>query len=63
MKQIHIKIENKCPTCNGDGGYLDYFVSVDDEMEMYFICHDCNGTGLLTNKTLENNTKENNKTN
>lgn len=56
MKQAHKKIDNKCTTCNGDGGYIDYFQSGDDSVEMYYICQDCNGTGLLTDKTYKDET-------
>lgn len=58
MKQVHKKIDDKCPTCHGDGGYMDYFTSGEESMEMFFMCHECNGTGLLTNKSYEND-KEN----
>lgn len=36
-----------CKRCNGDGGWIDFH----EDMEVFFNCTDCNGTGMLTSKT------------
>lgn len=56
MKQVKIEITNKCPTCKGDGFYMDY-AGTDKEgldYEKAYECHDCKGTGILTNKNYNN---------
>lgn len=56
MKQVHKEITDKCPICKGDGFYLDYSDGEETglDSEKKFECHDCNGTGLLTNKNYNN---------
>jgi DnaJ-class molecular chaperone len=56
MKQAHIEITITCPTCRGDGFYLDYAGSEEQglDYEKAYECKDCKGTGLI------NNTKYNN---
>lgn len=56
MKQAHIQIEITCPACKGDGFYLDYAGGEEDglDYEKAFECHECKGTGLITNKIYNN---------
>ncbi len=56
MTQVLKEIRELCPTCKGDGFYLDYAGGEEDglDYEKAFECHDCKGTGLLTNKNYDN---------
>ena len=38
-----------CIRCDGDGGWIDF--DSDENIETFFQCPDCNGTGMQTNKT------------
>lgn len=44
-----------CERCNGIGGWKEY--EAKDDIEFYFECPDCNGTGMNYSKKYKHETK------